>query len=328
MSGVTIAVVSGYQRVLAIINPVSGTQNPDDTAKLIRDRLEPRLSVVEIRFTTGANDALNWARGAVDEGFDLVLVAGGDGTVVEAMTGLIKGPKLIPLAQLPTGTASQIARALSIPLDLAEALDLIYSGKAVYLDTAYLPQHDRYFALISGAGFDARVMEAPRGLKRRLGFFAYVLMGIWHLFNLRKTDVVLELDGHIEKIRAHTVLIVNIGRIDDIDFAIGPDIWHHDGTLDVIAVASLSFGDILRLSWRVLTGNFSNYRDLRYYKARRVRIDSGRPLPVQIDGDPFGTTPLEAEVVPDGVLVLVPQRYVPRERASDATEQSAEPEAV
>ncbi|MDZ7703124.1 MAG: diacylglycerol kinase family protein [Trueperaceae bacterium] len=317
-----------YQRVLAIINPVSGTHNPDDTAKLIRERLEPHLSVVEVRFTTGANDALNWAQGAVDEGFDLVLVAGGDGTVVEAMTGLIKGPKLIPLAQLPTGTASQIARALSISLNLEEAIELVYSGRTVYLDTAYLPQHDRYFALISGAGFDARVMEAPRGLKRRLGFFAYVLMGIWHIFNLRKTDVTLELDDHIKKVRAHTVLIANIGRIDDIDFAIGPDIWHHDGTLDVIVVASLSFGDILRLSWRVLTGNFSNYRDLRYYKARRVRIDSKRPLPVQIDGDPLGTTPLEAEVVPDGVLVLVPQHYVPRKHESDPRQRSTEPEAV
>ncbi len=316
--------MSRYRRVLAIINPVSGTQNPDDTAKLIRERLEPQGTPADIRFTTGANDALKWAQGAVDEGFDLVLVAGGDGTVVEAMTGLIKGPKLIPLAQLPTGTASQIARALSIPLDLEEALELLDTGKTVYLDTGYLPQHNRYFALISGAGFDARVMEAPRGLKRRVGFFAYVLMGIWHIFSLRRTDVTLELDDRIEKVRAHTVLIVNIGRIDDIDFAIGPDIWHHDGDLDVIVVASLSFGDILRLSWRVLTGNFSNYRDLRYYKARRVRIDAKRPLPVQIDGDPFGTTPLEAEVVPDGVLVLVPEAYVPRERTSDTEKQQLE----
>ena len=317
-----------YQRVLAIINPVSGTQNPDDTAKLIRERLEPHLSVVEVRFTSGTNDALHWAQSAADEGFDLVLVAGGDGTVVEAMTGLIKGSTPIPLAQLPTGTASQIARALSISLNLEEAIELVYSGRTVYLDTAYLPQHDRYFALISGAGFDARVMEAPRSLKRQVGFFAYVLMGIWHIFSLRRTDVTLELDGRTERVRAHTVLIANIGRIDDIDFAIGPDIWHHDGALDVIVVASLSFGDILRLSWRVLTGNFSNYRDLRYYKARRVRIDSKRPLPVQIDGDPFGTTPLEAEIVPDGVLVLVPQHYVPRKQESDPKQRSTEPEAV
>ena len=304
-----------YRRILAIINPVSGQQDPDDTEKILRERAQEAEVELEIRRTEGDGDALGWAEEAEEQGFDLVLVSGGDGTVVEAITGLIHSDSTIPLAQLPTGTASLIALALGISRNLEKALDLVFDerSKTVHLDVGYLPQQDRYFALIIGAGYDAHIMEdSPRSLKRRLGFFAYVLVGIKELFSLRRTDITLELDGEIKKVQAHTAMVVNIGRIDSANIMLGPDIWHHDGTLDVMVVASTGLRDILRLTWRVMRRDFSNYRDLRFYKAHKVRISAETPLPTQIDGDPLGETPLEVEVVPDGVLMLVPNDYEPK----------------
>ncbi len=311
-----------YKRILAIINPVSGLQDPDDTEAMLRERAQKAGVELETRRTQGDGDALRWAEEAERQGFDLVFVSGGDGTVVEAITGLIHSDSSIPLAQLPSGTASLIALALGISRNHKKALDVVFGrqSKTVHLDVGYLPKEDRYFALIIGAGYDAHIMEdSPRSLKRRLGFIAYVLVGIKELFGLRRTNITLELDGEVKKVQAHTAMVVNIGRIDSANITLGPNIWHHDGTLDVMVVASVGLRDILRLTWRVLRRDFSNYRDLRFYKAKKVRISAETPLPTQIDGDPLGQTPLEVEVVPNGVLVLVPESYEPRKGASQIT---------
>jgi len=304
-----------YGRVLVIINPVSGQQDPDETTRLIGARAERAGIETEIRRTQKEGDAERWAQEAADNGFDLVLTSGGDGTVVEAITGLIRSGNKVALAQLPSGTASQIALALNISRDLEEALELLFDtpSKEVDLDVGYLPQQDRYFALITGAGFDAQVIsESPRALKRRLGFLAYVLTGVREMFRLERSTITLELDGQRRRVRAHTAMIVNIGRIDNANISIGPDIWHHDGVLNVMVIGSKGLRDNLRLAWRLFRQDYTNSSDLRYFQAKKkVRISSRPPLPTQIDGDPLGETPLEVEVIPGGVRVLVPETYDP-----------------
>ena len=101
-----------FKRILVIMNPVSGQQDPDAVGELIESRAAQAGAELEIRRTEGEGDAERWAKGAADEGFDVVLTSGGDGTVVEAMSGLIRTGNKIPLAQLPSGTASQIALAM------------------------------------------------------------------------------------------------------------------------------------------------------------------------------------------------------------------------
>lgn len=85
---------------------------------------------------------------------------------MEAMSDLIKGGSRVPLAQLPAGTANLLARALGIPTDQGEALEPVFGGKPVWLDVGYLPREDRYFALMVGAGYDARLSgDASRELR-------------------------------------------------------------------------------------------------------------------------------------------------------------------
>jgi diacylglycerol kinase (ATP) len=306
--------VKNYQRILVIMNPVSGQQDPDEVAGMIERRAAQAGVHAEVRRTTGAGDAERWAKAAADEGFDIVLTSGGDGTVVEAISGLIRSGNKIPLAQLPSGTASQIALALNISRDLEEALELLFSApaKVVELDVGYLPGADRYFALITGAGFDARIIEqSPRDLKRRLGFLAYVLVGLKESFRLERSSVTLTLDGRVRRVRAHTAMIVNIGRIDNANISIGPDIWHHDGILNIVAIGSVGLRDNLRLAIKMLRRDYRTDHNLRYFRAKKVKISSSPPLPTQIDGDELDTTPLEAEIVPGGVRVLVPESYDP-----------------
>jgi diacylglycerol kinase (ATP) len=306
--------VPNFSNILVIMNPVSGQQDPDKVTEMIESRAAEAGAKVEIRRTEGEGDAEKWAREAADAGFDIVLTSGGDGTVVEAMSGLIRSGNKIPVAQLPSGTASQIALALSISKDLEEALELLFESpaKVVDLDVGYLPREDRYFALITGAGFDAQIIEqSPRGLKRRFGFLAYVMVGLKESLRLKRSRIKLTLDGKTRRVHAHTAMVVNIGRIDNANIAVGPDIWHHDGVLNVVTIGSVGLRDNLKLAYKVLRRDYQTDRDLRYFKAKKIKLEAQPGLPTQIDGDELGETPFEVEVVPNGVRVLVPESYDP-----------------
>lgn len=301
-----------YQRVLVIMNPVSGRHDESDARQKIEERLKRDGVTYEVRETQQAGDALTWARTATDDGFDLVIVSGGDGTIMEAMSGMIKSGSHIPLAQIPTGTANLLARALLIPTGMEEALETAFTGKAARLDVGYLPNEDRYFALIAGAGYDARLIsDASRELKNVLGFAAYVVTGFKNLFNLRPVRVELEVDGKQRQLRAHTVMIINIGQIGDHLIQIGPNIHPHDGKLDLMIISAASLRGALRVLYQILTRQFTGNIDLTYMSAERVTIRAQPPLPTQIDGEELGGTPLYAEAVPDGALLVVGPDYEP-----------------
>ena len=148
--------MASYKRALVILNPSSGRHNTDDTRRLIETKLSVAGLACEVRLTGGTGDALAWAERACSDGFDLVIAAGGDGTVMEAMSGLLRAKAEIPLAQIPLGTANLLARALTIPSSPGDAMNVIFSGRVEQLDVGYLPDHDRYFALMAGCGYDAR----------------------------------------------------------------------------------------------------------------------------------------------------------------------------
>jgi diacylglycerol kinase (ATP) len=304
--------MASYKRALVIINPASGQHDPAETRQLLDERLTAEGVEYEIRETQEAGDALQWAQGAADDGYDLVIASGGDGTIMEAMSGLIKAGSTIPLAQIPVGTANLLARALLIPTDPAEAIEVIFTGKTEKLDVGYLPEEDRYFALVAGAGYDAQLIgDASRELKNLLGFFAYVVTGVKNVFKLRRSRVTIEIDGQRHRIRAHTVMAVNVGQIGDGAITIGPNIHPHDGKLDLVIISAASLPGAFRILWQILTRRFEGNSDLRYFSASKVRITAQPPLPTEIDGEELGTTPLYAEAVPEGALLVVPQEYEP-----------------
>ncbi len=302
--------MAAYKRVLIILNPVSGQQDPAETRQLLEDRFAREQISYEVRETKESGDALRWAQQAASEGFDLVVASGGDGTIMEAMSGLIKSGSTIPLAQIPAGTANLLARALLIPTAPDAALDVVFTGKAERLDVGYLPDEDRYFALVAGAVYDAQLIgDASRELKNMLGFAAYVVTGVKNMFKLRPARIELEIDGKKRRVRAHTLMIVNVGQIGDGAIALGPNIHPHDGKLDLMIVSSATVLGALRILLRILTRRFDGQGDLQYISASRIRITARPPLPTEIDGEQLGQTPLYAQAVPEGALLLVPQEY-------------------
>ncbi|CAN5889918.1 diacylglycerol kinase family lipid kinase [soil metagenome] len=301
---------------LVIMNPVSGQKDHDSLRAKIEEHLKAAGVEYELRETAGEGDAKAWAEAADT---DLVLVYGGDGTVMETMTGLINNERDIPLAQLPGGTANLLARALGIPVDIEEALEVALGGVAVPLDVGYLPEKDLYFSLVAGAGWDASLIEdASREIKNRLGFFAYVVTGVKNLYNLKRSHITLEIDGEKHQFRAHTVMLVNVGEILGTGFALGKDMSPHDGKLNLAVASPNSFGGIAKLVFRLATNRFENYRDLQYFSGCEVRVEANPPLKLELDGEAVGETPFSARVVPGCALLLVPREYAEAKNLTDA----------
>lgn len=297
------------RRILVILNPVSGQGKYDAIKPAIEKRLRDAGVDYVLRETGGEGDAMCWAKEAA--GYDLVLVGGGDGTVMEAMSGCVKADHGIPLAQLPLGTANLLLRALGIPAKLEEALSLaLGEGVVVSMDVGFLPDHDRYFALVAGSGWDAQLIaDADRELKNRLGFFAYVLTGVKNLFHLRNSRIRLVIDGRELRFRAHTVEVINIGEIYGTGIKIGENLSPHDGRLDLAVLATHRLGGIFKLLWRILTGRFGDGSSLRYFTGQEIAVEAIPPLKLQIDGEAVGETPYRATVVPGGAILVVPREY-------------------
>jgi YegS/Rv2252/BmrU family lipid kinase len=310
-ANLVVTAMPAYQRILVIINPTAGPRRIKNIYRSIDEYLKKREFDFTIMETERPTDALRWARTARAEGYDLVVVAGGDGTIREVCEGLMRSQSQIPLLQVPIGTVNVTARALRIPvLDVRKALDLISLGRVQHFDVGYLPIHDRYFTFVAGAGYDARLIhDTTRELKKTLGFFAYVASGIKHFFTIRPVKVTLEIDDEIRHIKAHTIMAINIGSIADIQWSIAPNISPHDGKLNIIVMSSRNMLGSLIVLFKIITKRYHGFSALEHMEAKKIRVTADPPLPIQIDGEALGVTPFLVEVIPDAIQLVVPIDY-------------------
>ncbi len=241
---------------------------------------------------------------AVHEGCDVVFVCGGDGTVMAAVTALAGCD--VPLAILPAGTGNLLARNLDMPLDdEEESLRIGTAGHTKRIDVGAVEGYK--FAVMAGLGFDAAVMrDAPEGLKKVLGWPAYIVSGAKHLRG-RGIPVTLSVDdGEPMERRVKTIVVGNVGKLQG-NIPLLPDATADDGTLDVVVIAPRHFGDWLRVVGRVLRRSHSPDRRVERFRAEHVLIETPRPQPRQLDGDVIEDgTSMDIRIEKGALLVCVP----------------------
>lgn len=309
---------SDRRSALFVLNPASGTHDADDTESAVVDRLRDSGVEVEVRRTEGEGDARRWVQEAADGGeVDLVVVAGGDGTVREAVSGAVTGEGDVAIAIVPLGTADLLARALEVPVgDPAAAAGVAVDGEGRKIDVVEFVGSDDHAVIMVDAGFDAQlVRDSDRGNKDSLGPFAYVAAGIQNLFELEQVELELELDGEVQRTEGHTVLCLNIGRIGDtvvLDHDVEPD----DGSLHIGVVSDPGTTGAVMTALRMTADDSGEQANVVWSTCRTARITATPPLAVQVDGDPAGETPFELELLPGAVTILVPTRQDPAVRDS------------
>ena len=305
-----------FTRALLIVNPASGPGLAPRYAKRVQRDLERRGLEVERRDSSGPGDILDWSREAGGEGFDLICVLGGDGSLQEAVVGQVATDLKVPLAHIAGGTANVIPLTLGLPWFPGPAVTAVFQGEVHDFDVGYLVGRDRHFVLMTAVGYPANVIkDSPRRLKNLFGLGTYFWAALSNLFRRQSAFVTAEADGIVHRRRANTVLLTNIGLVPDLNLRVTPDTDPQDGRLDVTMISSRTLWDVLVIIARMLTWRGRKAPGMKSFKAEHVTIDASPPLPVQIDGEMLGTTPVEARVLPRAVKLVVGPRYRGKKRS-------------
>lgn len=298
------------RRALLIANPASrlGQRRlPRAVAALKAADVQP-----DVVFTERPGHAAEIVRER-SAGYDAVFTLGGDGTAMEA-AGALAGTTR-PLGVLAGGTGNLLARAVGIPLDPKRAVPRLLRGEELHIDLGRIlgTEPARHFAVAAGVGIDAAmVAETPSWLKRRLGVLAYTITATRAALRavLRQEffQVRLTVDGEVFEAAAAAVMIANFGAVLSDRITFGPGIRFDDGVLDACLYSPRNLRDATRIMWRLLRKNFASDEAMLYRSGRRIRIETDPPRLAQADGELLGMTPLEIEIAPRAVRLLVPMQ--------------------
>lgn len=296
-------------RLAVVLNPI---RVPDAKAlrRLVNEAADAAGWDTPMWFETSVDDAgRQMTHAALTAGADVVVAAGGDGTVRVVAAELARTG--VALGILPVGTGNLLARNLSLPLQMDTALDVVLSGQDRAIDLVRMGGDgldDEHFAVMGGLGLDAAIMQgAPDELKKRVGWPAYFIAGLRHF---RDPAVRVEIsvdDGPPVRYRASTVVIGNVGTLTG-GIPLLPDAAPDDGQLDVVVVAPRRILTWIRLLVRVMARRRRTDERLDRSTGRTVTVRAERPTPRQMDGDACGVgTEICATVEPGVLLVRVPR---------------------
>jgi len=296
------------RRVVLITNPYAARNKPN-VVRTVTSELEREACQVEVVPTSGPGDATRIARAAVDDGVDIVTVYGGDGTIMQAVKGMIG--QRVPLGIIPGGTGNLLAGNLKLSRSPKKAARTVARGvkRTIDVGRAETSEGARFFAVACGAGYDAEIMAATSGqAKRRWGMGAYMARVVTTVRALSPTPFAITVDDEPIQLDAVMVLVANCQHIMPPFLSLGPSVTLDDGVLDVVA---LSADGLLQAAWVVwqLAWHHPDGPHIVRRRGHTVRIECEPAQPVQLDGEPGGTTPFTASIVPRGLDVIVPKSH-------------------
>lgn len=294
-------------RCCVIFNPAA----KGNKARRFRTHLDAIRSRATLQQTTGAGDARRLAAAAVREGFDLVVAAGGDGTMNEVLNGLGDVPDGFArtrLGLLPLGTVNVLARELGLPLAPAPAWDILMLDRERRVDVAWVdwtsptgPER-RYFAQLAGAGLDARAIELVSWpLKQKIGPLAYVFAG---LKALGESAPPITVSAGESSDTGDLVLLGN-GRLYGGDFALFPGANLSDGLLDAVIFPRAGWGTLLRSGPGLLARKRLPAGVARSLRASELTLTSPGRVPFELDGELVGHLPARFGLQPGTLRLAV-----------------------
>ena len=269
------------QRLLLVINPISGGSKKGGLAELVSQRVEKSLGMaVDVKITTGKGDAQRFAQEAVEEKYYGVIVAGGDGTVNEVATALCDSG--VALGIIPSGSGNGLARHLEIPVDMNFSLDVIAENNIVACD--YATVNDRPFFCTFGVGFDAAVSDRFAKQGKR-GKFMYFKSAIEEFVQFQPQIYTISANGKVFTQNAFLVACCNASQYGNNAY-IAPTASMTDGLLDIIIIHAGSPLDTAVLGVDLFTGYINNNTLLQSFRAPAAVIYRSNEGPAHIDGDP------------------------------------------
>jgi YegS/Rv2252/BmrU family lipid kinase len=259
----------------------------------------------ELRMTQAPGEAQTLAMEAVARGVDRILAVGGDGTLNEVVQAIAHTRTALGI--IPAGTVNVLANEFGIPADYHAAAEIAVHGDCVSIDLGRA--NGRFFTMMVGIGYDAVVTYSmwPM-LKKVAGQLAYVASGVQNFFTHRATRLGLRIDGGRRLRRLGYMLVVSNTRLYG-----GPGRTVNeladtrDGLLDLTVFRSRRWYHVIFGLMRVFFGRGKRFARIEAMRVRSVDVTASRRLPYQLDGDTAGHTPVDIEVRPQALRLMIPK---------------------
>ena len=279
------------KRARIIYNPTSGREAFKKHLPEVLKKLENAGYETSCHATTGPEDATKAARIAVERKYDLVVAAGGDGTINEVVNGLAELDFRPKLGIIPVGTTNDFARALHIPRDIEAAADIIAKGDTIPVDIGRM--NDKYFINIAGGGrLTELTYEVPSKLKTMIGQLAYYLKGIEMLPSIKATSVKIEYDGKLFEGEAMLFLVGLTNSVGGFE-KLAPGASINDGLFSLLILKKANLADFIRVATLAIRGEHINDPNVIYASANHIKITSEEKVQLNLDGEFGGLLPAE-----------------------------------
>ncbi len=289
------------KKVKFIYNPYSGENTIiGDIDKVIKVHQKYGYEVIPFRisFEYGMSEAFK----GVNKTYKYILVAGGDGTIDEAVNQMKKLDLNIPIAILPTGTANDFAKFIGIPENVEVACEQILNSKPKKLDLGKI--NDKYFLNVASTGLFTNVSQSTDvNLKNTMGRLAYYIKALEQLPSLRKLKIKVSSENDVFDDYMYLMMVFNGQTAGNLKFAYKAEV--DDGMLDVIIIKAGAIKDMIALFIKMFKGeHLEGAEGLEYFKSNRIEIECYEDIVTDIDGERGPDFPLVIECIKEGIEVL------------------------
>ncbi|HVF72651.1 MAG TPA: diacylglycerol kinase family protein [Chthoniobacterales bacterium] len=288
-----------------ILNPSAGSvKNSEEVVALLE-----QLPNAEVCLTSKAGSAARAAKSAIKKGAEIIVAAGGDGTLNEVINGIGENLGEARVGLIPLGTGNDFARSIGVPVELEAAIDLIRDGHTRPVDLVRVTSDEvRYFVNVSAGGFSGLVNEklTPE-LKKSWGPLAYLRSAAAALPDLRAYRTTLAFDNAESlTVELYNVVVAN-GRYVAGGTLIAPDASVDDGLLDIVLIPERPASELAVLAAQIALGNHLSSDAVIYRRAAKVTVNSKPGMWFNVDGELVGNEPARFEILPRALKFIAPK---------------------
>lgn len=299
-----------------IVNPASARGKMATRFPQIEATLRAENFPFDAVFTERRGHAIDLARAALDAGYDLIVAVGGDGTLNEVVNGMLADGKAVNpnavLGVISSGTGADFVRTANIPRDMIlAARHLARATQNVPLDIGEVTYRlndkpaVRYFANVTGMGFDAQVIERlERGGKRGGGTIPYYSALVATISNFRNLDLTLTIDGKTVQGKMNPIVVCN-GKYFGGGMMIGPNASLNDGKFHVVFGHDFTALELLLATPKLYNGTILTHPKATEYVAETVTVESNERVLIQADGELIGEGPATFRILPAALKLRV-----------------------
>lgn len=290
------------KEVLLVVNPSAGGEKAKEFKNQAIAKLEEFFDKVHVKETQKGSDARDFTRQAARDGLDSVIVMGGDGTVNEGISGLAEEEYRPHFGFFPLGTVNDLARALKMPLDPAEAIEAFDVANTKSLDIGKINSH--YFMNVVAIGtIPEAINDVSVEEKTKFGKLAYFMSGFKNMMQSISHEFSLTIDGNEKNLISSTILIGLTNSIGGFE-TILPDAKVDDGLLHLVYLKDSTMMESLQAIPSLVGGVSSSNGNVGYltFKEARISIKDGK-LSTNVDGDEGDKLPVTIKILPSHLTV-------------------------